>query len=155
MQHTLAHDDWQTLKFSPFWVRSALAGRYRDFHPLDDAAFWRCLDEAASGAAGLAREVLRSVLADRDRMVIDFEVDERPVGSGLRAVVSVLAGLSAAESAQFADVLFARVATGLARARGPFGSTISSADAETLTIICELLDLETDAVNPLSVPMPI
>jgi hypothetical protein len=154
MQENLDRDDWQTLTLSPFWVRSALAGRSRQFDPLEDAAFWHCLDVAASAAVGLARETLVAVIADRDRLVLDFEHDGR-LASGLGAVMSVLAAMPAIDSAHFTDVLFSQVATGLARARGPFGTAVSREDAETLSIIAAFLEVETDGVNPLNLATPV
>jgi hypothetical protein len=152
MHNDLDRDDWQTLRFSPFWVLSALAGRYREFHPLENDAFWRCLADAASQATGIARASLVSVITDREWVVLDYEHDGRPAGSGLRAAASVLATLPATESAHFKDVLFSQLATEFARARGPFGNTISPEDAETLAIIAALLDVDTDDVEPLSLP---
>jgi hypothetical protein len=155
MQNNLDHNDWQTLRLSPFWVRSALAGRSRQFDPLEDAAFWHCMDVAAGEAVGLAREALVSVITDRGQLVLEFEQDGRPVASGLGAAVAVLATLPVIESAHFTDVLFAHVATGLARARGPFGNAISREDAETLSILAAFLEVETDEVNPLNLAMPV
>jgi hypothetical protein len=155
MQENLDRDDWQTLTLSPFWVRSALAGRSRQFDPLEDAAFWHCMDVAVSAAVGLARETLVAVITDRDRLVLDFEHDGRPVASGLGAVMSVLAAMPTIESAHFTDVLFSQVATGLARARGPFGTAVSREDAETLSIIAAFLEFETDEVNPLNLATPV
>jgi hypothetical protein len=155
MQTNLNRDDWQTLRLSPFWVLCALAGRYRKFNPLEDAAFWHCMDVASAEADRIAREALLSVITDREIVVLEFERDGRPVGSGLGAVVAVLARLPAVESAHFRDVLFSQVATGIALARGPFGNSISSDDAETLSLIATFLEIETDEWNPLDLPMPV
>jgi hypothetical protein len=155
MQANLDRNDWQTLRLAPFWVLSALAGRYRKFNPLEDAAFWRCMDDAALEAHGIAREAVLGVIADRETVVLEYERDGRPVGSGLGAVVAVLATLPPAEAAHFKDLLFSRVATGLALARGPFGNSISSDDAETLSLIATFLEIETDEVKPLTLASPV
>jgi hypothetical protein len=155
METNLDRADWQTLRLSPFWVLSTLAGRYRQFNPLEDAAFWHCMDVAAAEAHRVAREVLLSVIADRDSVVLEFERDGRPVGSGLGAAVAVLATLPAAESAQFKDLLFSHLATGLALARGPFGNSISSDDEETLSLIATFLEIDHDEVNPLTLASPV
>ena len=93
------------------------------------------------------------MIADRETVVLEFERDGRPVGSGLGAV-AVLGTLPAVESAHFKDMLFSPVATGLALARGPFGNSISSDDEETLSLIATFLEFETD-VNPVTLPAPI
>ena len=155
MQNNLDSNDWQTLRFSPFWVLAGMAGTYRKFDPLEEAAFWHCMDVAAGQAAGLARETLVSVITDRERLVVEFEQDQRPVASGLGAVVSVLATLPNIEAAHFTDVLFAKVATGLARARGPYGNAISREDGETLSILAAFLEVDTDDVNPLNLATPV
>jgi hypothetical protein len=51
--------------------------------------------------------------------------------------------------------LFSELATGFARARGPFASTISPEDAETMGLIAELLEFETDEINPFNLPMSV
>jgi hypothetical protein len=155
MQTNLDSGDWQTLRLSPFWVLSALAGRYRRFNPLEDAAFWHCIDAAAAEAHGIARAVLQSVIADRETVVLEFERDGRPVGSGLGAAVAVLANLPATESAHFKDLLFSHVATGLAYSRGPFGNSVSSDDEQTLSFIATFLEVETDEANPLTLASPV
>jgi hypothetical protein len=148
-------DGWQTLRLSPFWVLSALAGTYRQFNHLEDAAFWHGIDVAAAEAHGIARTVLLSVIADRETVALEYERDGRPVGSGLGAVVAVLATLPATESAHFKEVLFSHVATGLAFARGPFGNSVSSDDEQTLSFIATFLEIETDEVNPLTLASPV
>jgi hypothetical protein len=155
MQTNLDRSDRQTLRLSTFWVLSGLTGRYRQFNPLEDAAFWHCMDVAAAEAHGIAREVLLSVIADRETVVLEFERDGRPVGSGLGAVVAVLATLPATESAHFKGLLFSHLATGLALARGPFGNSISSDDAETLSLIATFLEIETDELDRLTLAMPV
>jgi hypothetical protein len=155
MQHTRESDDWQTLRLAPFWVLSALAGRSQQFDPLEDAAFWHCMDVAAAEAAGVARDALHSVIADRESLVQDFEQDGRPIASGLGATVTALATLPPLEAAHFTDVLFTYVATGLARARGPYGSGVTRDDAETLSMIAAFLEIEVDEVNPLNLSTPV
>jgi hypothetical protein len=155
MQTNLDRTDWQALRLSPFWVLSALAGTYRQSNPLEDAAFWHSIDVAAAEAHGIARAVLLSVNADRETVVLEFQQDGRPVGSGLGAVVAGLATLPATESTHFKDLLFTQVAIGLAFARGPFGNSIGSEDAETLSLIATFLEIETDEVDPLTLAMPV
>jgi hypothetical protein len=110
------------------------------------------MDVAAAKAHGIASEAFRSVIADRETVVLEFERDGRPVGCGLgrgspgdptsRRVCSLQG-----------DAVLRPVATGLALARGPFGNSINSDDEETLSLIATFLEFETD-VNPLTLPTP-
>jgi hypothetical protein len=153
MQHDMSRNDWQTLTRAPLWILSAVAGRSGQFHPLEEAAFWQCVEHEAVGASGLTGEVLASVILAREATIADFERDTPPAASGLCAVVRVLDRLPAPESARFRLALMT-LATGLAHARGPFGE-VSRDDAETLMIIGELLEVETDRVYPLHLASPL
>ena len=42
-QSRFTPDEWQTLQFAPFWIFSAVLGSYRNYDPLDHAAFSRSL----------------------------------------------------------------------------------------------------------------
>jgi hypothetical protein len=134
---------WQTLRFAPLWVLRAVAGRDRRFHPVEVDAFWRSVREAALEANGFTADVMASVAADRETLVSQFERDGRPIVSGLRAVVAALSSVSEQDSVQFRGALLLRVASGVARARGPFGETITREDAETLSLVAALLDIDT------------
>jgi hypothetical protein len=143
MSSMVAGEAWQTLRFAPLWVLRAVAGRDRRFHPAEVDAFWRSVREAALSANGLTADVLASVASDRETLVSQFEGDGRPIVSGLRAVVAALSTVSDEDSAQFRGALVLRVAYGVARARGPFGQTVSREDAETLSLVAALLDIDT------------
>jgi hypothetical protein len=61
-------EEWRTLQFAPFWMFSAVIGAYDRFDPRDFQVFSRCLETAALADGPLRREVLASVVADRERL---------------------------------------------------------------------------------------
>ena len=74
--------DMRTLQFGPFWVLSALAGTYNRFQSYELAAFWDTVVAVALRTPHPAREILTSMAADRSGLLLDFELDDRPVVSG-------------------------------------------------------------------------
>ena len=78
--------DTRTLQFGPLWVLSALAGTYNRFQSYELAAFWDTLVAVALRTPRPAREILTSMAEDRSGLLLDFELDDRPVVSGLRQI---------------------------------------------------------------------
>jgi hypothetical protein len=135
------------LRLAPLWTLSAVVGRQR-FDALELAAFWRCVERAAQGWSGLAHEVLMSLLEDPDQIVVDYRHERTPVASGLVAVTTVLDRVPLGESLAFRRLLLMEIAEGVARARGPFGATISRADAIATELVAVLLGLEAETSGP-------
>ena len=94
--------DMRTLQFGPFWVLSALAGTYNRFESYELAAFWDTVVAVALRTSLPAREILTSMAADRSGLLLDFELDDRPVVSGLRQILQVLDRSSQRHRAAFA-----------------------------------------------------
>jgi len=63
-------EEWRTLQFAPFWIFSAVIGAYDRFDPRDYRAFVHCLEAATMAEGRLGREVLASVVADRERLLL-------------------------------------------------------------------------------------
>jgi hypothetical protein len=132
-------EEWRTLQLAPFWVFSAVIGAYRRFDHRDYGAFLRCVDAAATGAGRLGREVLASVVADRELLADAYAADGRSIGVGLGHVAAVLDKAALDEAELFKRVLIEEVGEGVARARGRFGSEMSKEDANALTLAAQLL----------------
>ena len=66
-------EEWRTLQFAPFWMFSAVVGAYGGFDPRDYQVFVRCLEAATLAGSELGRELLTSVLADRDRLAASMQ----------------------------------------------------------------------------------
>jgi hypothetical protein len=136
--------EWRTLQLAPFWMFSAVVGTYNRFDPLEYAAFVRCLEAAAAVPGQLGREVLTSVIADRDRLTQAYRADRRTIGVGLFEVSNILAKAVPEEAAEFKGMLVSAIGEGIARARGRFGVQMSEEDADAVTLAAQLLayDLE-------------
>jgi hypothetical protein len=132
-------EEWRTLQLAPFWVFSAVIGAYRRFDHRDYGAFVRSVDAAASGGGRLGREVLASVVADRELLADAYAADGRSIGVGLAHVAAVLDKAALDEAELFKRVLIEEVGEGVARARGRFGSEMSKEDANALTLAAQLL----------------
>jgi hypothetical protein len=133
-------EEWRTLQFAPFWMFSAVIGAYDRFDPRDLQAFLRCLEAAALAADGrLRREVLASVLADRERLAEQFRGEPRSIGVGLFQVDAVLAKAGPDEAARFKDMLVLDIGEGVARARGRYGTEMSDDDAKAVALAAQLL----------------
>ena len=136
---TLARSDQLTLRLAPLWMYSALVGRSRlETWELD--AVWDAVRATLASTTGLGGEALQATLDDPD-LVAALEGDDRPVTTGLLAAARVSAGLGADAADSFRCALLA-VGERVARARGPFGRSISRQDADTLELLAEILDLD-------------
>jgi hypothetical protein len=132
-------EEWRTLQFAPFWMFSAVIGAYDRFDPRDHQAFLRCLEAAALADGRLRREVLASVLADRERLAEQFRTEPRSIGVGLFQVDAVLAKAGPDEADRFKDMLVLDVGEGVARARGRYGTEMSNDDAKAVALAAQLL----------------
>jgi hypothetical protein len=141
-------EEWRTLQFAPFWVFSAVIGAYRRFDHRDYEAFARSVDAAATTTEGrLGREVLASVVAERDRLAAAYGVDGRSIGVGLGHVAAILRNAADDEAELFKHMLIAEVGEAVARARGRFGTEMSKEDANALTLAAQLLFYDFEAVE--------
>jgi hypothetical protein len=131
----------RTLQFGPFWVLSSLAGTYNRFKSYELAAFWDTVVAVALRTPRPARDILTSMAEDRSGLLLDFELDDRPVVSGLRHIVSILDRIEPEASADFKLSLL-RIGAAVARNRGPYGRTITPEHEQLLALIAELLDMD-------------
>lgn len=141
VRETFDPASWRTLQTAPLWVFSALVGRQSDFHPWEEQAFRTAVEESAAVSAGLAAEVLASLSTDREELVDAYAHEGRPIVSGLRDALALLAMRDASMAVDFAGALL-DVAERLATARGPFGRMISEEDGEILQLLAEVLEVE-------------
>ena len=132
-------DEWRTLQFAPFWLFSAVVGRYRNFDDLEYEAFSWSLRTAAAGGGQLTRDVLVSVATDCDTLIEEFAAERRPIASGLCAVAAILTKAPNDEADMFKDSLLSGIGERIARARGRFGRVMSDEDEKTLALVAELL----------------
>jgi hypothetical protein len=135
-----AIDPLHVLQLGPVWMLSAVAGTGTRFSPLDRETFWETLSSVSRRTPGAAGAVLESVLDAGPDLFLDFELDDRPLVSGLRNVSEVLDGMDAELSADYRLALL-RIGVGLARARGPYGRQVSPENEQLLLLLAELLDL--------------
>ena len=84
--------------------------------------------------------MLESVLHAGPDLFLDFELDDRPLASGLRNVCEVLDGMDSELAADYKLALL-RIGVGLAKARGPYGRQVSAENEQLLLLLAELLDL--------------
>lgn len=141
--------EWLTLQLGPVWVVSALVGRSH-LDELEEAAFWQSVDDAPQDSP-LAWQLMRAMTLNREWLLEEFQLDERPTVSGLNEVASLLERVPSEVSRDVRESML-RVGSGLARARGPFGQRISDQDALTLELVAQLLETadETAQDNPLN-----
>jgi hypothetical protein len=78
---------------------------------------------------------------DRSELLLDFELDDRPVVSGLRHIMGILDRIEPTASSDFRLALL-RIGAGIARQRGPYGRTISTEHEQLLELIAVLLDTD-------------
>jgi hypothetical protein len=135
-------EEWRTLQFAPFWMFSAVVGAYNRFDPRDFGVFVRCLEAASLAEGRLGRELLASVLADRDRLAEQFRTEPRSIGVGLFQVDAVLRKAGDDEAARFKDMLVLDIGEGVARARGRYGTEMSDDDAKAVALAAQLLATE-------------
>ena len=142
----LASKDLSTLQLGPLWVLSALAGTAFRFRPYELDAFWDTVVAVTLRTPAPARDILISMAHDRPRLLMEFELQNEPVVSGLRHVVAAL-DRGAAETADAYKLAVFRIGLGVGRSRGPYGRTITPEDEQLLLLIAELLEL--DVVPPI------
>ena len=142
-------NEWLTLQLGPVWVVSALVGRSH-LDELEEAAFWQSVDDAPQDSP-LSWQLMRAMTLNREWLLEEFQLDERPTVSGLNEVASLLERVPSEVSRDVRESML-RVGSGLARARGPFGQRISDQDALTLELVAQLLETadETARDNPLN-----
>jgi hypothetical protein len=104
--------------------------------------FLRCLEVATLGEGRLRRELLESVLDDRDRLAEQFHADPRTIGVGLFQADLLLRRAGDDEAAWFKDMLVLDVGEGVARARGRYGTEMSDDDARAVVLAAQLLAVE-------------
>ena len=131
---------WATLRFAPFWVLAAIAGRQRGFDPVEFDVFSRGRrGGVGAGAWAVRRRVLQRVALDLDRLAAAFGNDQRSVVTGLFEVCRLLERLPPDEAEVFREALVRGVAEGIARARGRYGRIISEEDERTVELVEVLL----------------
>jgi hypothetical protein len=135
-------EEWRTLQFAPFWMFSAVVGAYNRFDPRDFQVFVRCLEAATLAEGALQRELLESVLADRDRLAEQFRTEPRSIGVGLFQVDLLLSKAGGDEATRFKEMLVLEIGEGVARARGRYGTEMSDDDARAVALAAGLLALE-------------
>jgi hypothetical protein len=139
LYETLTHSDQRTLRLAPLWMLSGLVGRARlEIWELD--ALWSAVRAAIPTTTWLGREALQAALDDPG-LVEAYERDGRPVTTGLLAAATASAAHGAGAAISTRSALLA-VGEGVARARGPFGRSISRQDADTLELLAEILDVD-------------
>ena len=137
-------EDVRTLQLGPLWVLSSLVGTHSRFTELDLEAFWDAVVSESLRAPREARELLSSLAVDRGGLLLDFELDDRSVVSGLRDVVAVLGPQDRVDG--YRRVLV-RIGGAVARARGPYGRQIGSEDLNRLLLVAQLLDYSPSTVD--------
>ena len=116
--------EWATLRFAPFWVLAAIAGRQRGFDRVEFDVFSEVVEEASVRARGrFGGDVLHRVALDLDRLAAAFGDDQRSVVTGLFEVCRLLERLPPDEAEVFREALVRGVAEGMARARGATGGS--------------------------------
>jgi hypothetical protein len=150
-----SEQEWATLRLAPVWVLSALTGRVR-FDDDERGAFWDAVTDAALRSTGPGRELLGTAAAERRWLFDEFELDGRPVVSGLFSVTRLLERMTA-ETRGDVRASILRVGEGVARARGHFGRRMTLEDEQTLLLVQQLLQTapETTTDNPLNSPAAI
>lgn len=147
--------EWLTLRLGPVWVLSAVVGSTR-FDEAEEEAFWDSVDQIARTSMGLAARLMRAIANDRTWLRDEFELDGRPIVSGLTEVASLLERADPESGADVREAIL-RVGQALARARGPFGRRITSDDTEKLMLIEQLLEAPSETVkhNPMNSHLPL
>ena len=137
-------DDRRTLQFAPLWVLSALAGTYSRFDPEELDAFWDVLVGVALRTPEPARSILTSTTENRAGLLLDFQLDGRPVVSGLNDAVALLDAMGPPSGPDYRSALL-RIAAAVARSRGPFGRRATAEDEQKLLLVAALLDAEPES----------
>lgn len=137
-------DSLQILQLGPVWILSAVTGSGTTFSRLDLDTFWETVYAVAQRTSGAARDVIDSVLKAGPDLFLAFELDERPLVSGMRQVTEVLAGMDAQVARDYKLALL-RIGVGLATARGPYGRQVSPENEQMLVLLAELLELRSSS----------
>ena len=137
----ISSDELRTLQLGPLWVLSALAGRCSGFEPEELAAFWDTVVAVALRTPEPTRRLLTSTSTDRTGLLLDFELDDRPVVSGLAHVLAVLDKLAPPTGPDY-RLSLVNIAIGLGRARGPYGRRTTPEDEQMILLIAALLEIE-------------
>jgi hypothetical protein len=137
----VSSDELRTLQLGPLWVLSALAGTCSQFDTDELAAFWDTVVAVALRTPEPARQLLTSTSGDRSGLLLDFELDDRPVVSGLGQVMGVLDRLGAPIGPDYRLALV-NIAIGMGRARGPFGRRMTPQDEQMVLLLATLLEVE-------------
>lgn len=137
-------DSLQILQLGPVWILSAVTGSGTTFSRLDLDTFWETVYAVAQRTSGAARDVIDSVLRAGPDLFLAFELDERPLVSGVRQVTEVLAGMDAQVARDYKLALL-RIGVGLATARGPYGRQVSPENEQMLVLLAELLELRSSS----------
>jgi len=138
---SISSDELRTLQLGPLWVLSALAGRSSSFDADELSAFWDTVVAVALRTPEPVRQFLTSTSIDRTGLLLDFELDDRPVVSGLGHVLAVLDKLGAPAGLEYRLALV-NIAIGLGRARGPYGRRTTPEDEQMILLIAALLEIE-------------
>ena len=137
----ISSDELRTLQLGPVWVLSALAGTCSRFDADELAAFWDTVVAVALRTPEPARQLLTSTSGDRSGLLLDFELDDRPVVSGLGQVMAVLDRMGPPVGPDYRLALV-NIAIGLGLARGPFGRRMTPQDEHMVLLIATLLEVE-------------
>jgi hypothetical protein len=135
--------EMRTLQFGPFWMLSAVAGTYNRFKSYELAVFWDTVVAVALRTPFPARDILTSLAEDRSGLLLDFELDDRPVVSGLRQIMEILDRIEPETSSDFRFALI-RIGADIARNRGPYGRTIMPEQEQLLLLMAELLEIDSE-----------
>jgi hypothetical protein len=137
----LQPSEMRTLQFGPLWVLSSLAGTYNRFKSYELAAFWDTVVAVALRTPRPARDILTSMAEDRSGLLLDFELDDRPVVSGLCQIVAILDRIEPETSTDFRLALL-RIGIAVGRNRGPYGRTLTPENEKLLLLLAELLEMD-------------
>jgi hypothetical protein len=136
--------EMRTLQFGPLWVLSAIAGTYNRFKTYELAAFWDTIVAVALRTPYPARDILTSLAEDRPGLLLDFELDDRPVVSGMRQILEILGRIEPETSIGYRLAML-RIGIDIARNRGPYGRTITPEQEQLLLLLAELLEIDSVA----------
>lgn len=139
LYETLAPAQQQTLRLAPLWVLSALVGRAR-LESWEMDALRDSVRAVLPTTTWLGSEALRATLADPG-LLEAHERDGRPITTGLLEAATVAASVGVGAASSMRSALLA-VGEGVARARGPFGRSMSREDVDTLELLGEILDVD-------------
>ena len=147
--------EWVTLQLGPVWVISALIGRNR-FDELEQEAFWQAVADAPQGPSALSWQLVQAMSRNREWLFDEFLLDDRSIVSGLGQVTVLLERVAPQVSRETREAIL-RVGAGVARARGPFGRRMTDQDAQSLTLVSQLLGSTSELVedNPLNADIAI